>query len=194
MLAASGALAADPNHPLAAPDPKPDSPGNAEAPVDDAALLANLYRRLAETEGVQAAGATAIAIERLWQISGSDTIDLLLVRALEAQEDGEKDLARLLLDNVIELAPRFAEGFVRRALLSVEAERFHEAENDLVRALAIDPNHFRAWEGLGTILQRLDQKDLALKAFRQLIEIYPANETAQRALEILEREVEGQKI
>jgi tetratricopeptide (TPR) repeat protein len=187
------AVAADPEAPLAAPQPEAGTPDVKEA-VDDRALLANLYRRLAESDGAEAAGATAVAIERLWLISGSDTIDLLLQRALEAQDAGEKDLALTLLNNVIELAPGYAEGFVRRAYLRVDGNHLQEAEDDLIRALVIDPNHFRAWEGLGHILQQLQEKPLALKALRQLLRIYPANEEARRAVETLEREVEGQKI
>jgi tetratricopeptide (TPR) repeat protein len=195
LLASHPALGDDPNQPLAAPAPgiESEAPRSGE-PADDRALLANLYDRLAKSDGAEAAGATAIAIERLWLISGSDTIDLLLQRALEAQDGGEKDLALTLLDNVIDLAPQYAEGYVRRAYLRAESDRLIEAEDDLVRALAIDPNHFRAWEGLGHILQQLQQKSLALKAYRQLLEVYPANEEARRAAETLEREVEGQKI
>ncbi len=197
---ASGASAADPNHPLAAPDPKlegmlptPMAPGEG-APVDNRALLADLYRRLGKSDSPEVAGATATAIERFWLVSGSDTIDLLVARALEAHASGEKELALTLLDSVTALAPDYAEGFVRRALLRAQAQRLPEAEDDLIQALALDPNHFRAWEGLGQILRQLDRKALALEAFRQLLLIYPANADAKTAVETLEREVEGQKI
>ena len=68
------------------------------------------------------------------------------------------------------------------------------ALGDLRRTLALDPNHFKALDGLGQILREIGQKKPALKAFKQLLDIHPYWSGAQDAVDELEREVEGQGI
>jgi tetratricopeptide (TPR) repeat protein len=68
------------------------------------------------------------------------------------------------------------------------------ALGDLRRALALDPNHFKALDGLGQILREIGQKKAALKAFKQLLEVHPYWSGAQQLVDELAREVEGQGI
>jgi len=64
----------------------------------------------------------------------------------------------------------------------------------LRRALALDPNHFKALDGLGQILREIGQKKAALKAFKQLLEVHPYWSGGQQLVDELAREVEGQGI
>jgi len=68
------------------------------------------------------------------------------------------------------------------------------ALGDLRRALALDPNHFKALDGLAQILREIGQKKAALQALKQLIDVHPFWSGAQEAIEELTREVEGQGI
>ena len=68
------------------------------------------------------------------------------------------------------------------------------ALGDLRRALALDPNHFKALDGLAQILREIGQKKPALKAFRQLLDIHPYWAGAKQAVDELERDVDGQGI
>jgi cytochrome c-type biogenesis protein CcmH/NrfG len=68
------------------------------------------------------------------------------------------------------------------------------ALGDLRRALALDPTHFKALDGLAQILREIGQKKAALKAFKELLEVHPYWSGAKQAIEELEREVEGQGI
>ena len=68
------------------------------------------------------------------------------------------------------------------------------ALGDLRRALALDPNHFKALDGLGQIFREIGQKKAALKAFKQLLEVHPYWSGAQQLVDELAREVEGQGI
>ncbi|MEL7049124.1 MAG: tetratricopeptide repeat protein, partial [Pseudomonadota bacterium] len=104
------------------------------------------------------------------------------------------DLAMELLDAVVELAPDYAEGWNRRAFVNFLRDNPTGAAGDLRRVLALDPNHFKAMQGLAQILKDADQSKGALKAFRKLVEIHPFAEGAEDAIRELEIETEGQGI
>jgi tetratricopeptide (TPR) repeat protein len=165
-----------------------------KSPEEREKALANLYAHLATAEGEESAKTTAEAIERLWLYSGSDTINLLMERAQVAINEKNLQLARKLLDHVVELAPDFAEGWNRRAYLNYMDNNLPRALGDLRRTLALDPNHFKALEGLAQILREIGEKKAALKAFQQLLEVHPYWSGAKQAIEELAREVDGQGI
>ena len=99
-----------------------------------------------------------------------------------------------MLDEVVEQAPDYAEGWSQRGhLLYLEGET-HRALGDLRRALALDPNHFRALGALAHILREYGANESALEAYRKLLQIHPFADGAQKAVDELEREVRGQGI
>jgi tetratricopeptide (TPR) repeat protein len=171
-------------------------PGSAlpKSPEEREKTLSDLYALLATADDEESAKAIADAIERVWVHSGSATIDLLMERAIKAMNDKKVDLALKLLDQVVELAPDFTEGWNRRAYVYFVQNDIERALGDLRRALALDPHHFKALDGLGQILREIGQKKAALKAFKELLDVHPYWSGAKQAIEELEREVEGQGI
>src|SRR5581483_1910129 len=142
-------------------------------------------------------GATALPktpAERVWMHSGSATIDLLLDRAIRAMAEKKPELALKLLDHIVVLAPDFTEAWNRRAYVYFVQNDVERALGDLRRALALDPNHFKALDGLAQILREIGQKKAALEAFKQLLDVHPYWPGAKQAVEELEREVDGQGI
>lgn len=181
----SGTDAADP------PELREKLPDSA---VERRKMLDNLYALLATAEDEQAAEQTSKAIYRLWADSGSDTVTVLMARAVKAMQDKNQKLALRLLDAVVEQAPDYAEGWSQRAHVLFLEDEGHRALGDLRRALALDPNHFRALSALGHILREYGEKSGALAAYRKLLEVHPFAEGAQKAVQELEREVKGQGI
>lgn len=165
-----------------------------DSAVERAKMLDNLYALLATAESEEAAEKTSKAIMRLWAYSGSDTVTVLMARAVKAMQQKNTKLALRMLDAIVEQAPDYAEGWSQRAhVLYLEGET-HRALGDLRRALALDPNHFRALSALAHILREFGAKEGALAAYRKLLEIHPYAEGAQKAIEELEREIHGQGI
>jgi tetratricopeptide (TPR) repeat protein len=169
------------------------APGSG-APPDRDAMLAELYAHLAKASSVEEATPIAKTIETLWLRSGSDTIGLLMRRALKAQAEQNSELAMQMLDAVVELAPDYAEGWSRRAVLYYSQDDVEHAVGDLRRALALDPNHYKALQGLAAILNESGQKKSALGAYRQLLRIYPQLPGAKQIADELRIEVEGRGI
>jgi len=168
--------------------------GFPETPRQRAKVLSNLYAYLATAPDAASAQEIAAVIERVWLISGSDTISVLMERAVRAAALKQYDLAIELLDAVVELAPDFPEGWNRRAFVHFMSDNRVRAMGDLRRALALDPSHFKAMQGLAQIMKESDEKAAALKAYRKLREIHPYAEGVDESIRELEAEIEGQGI
>lgn len=161
--------------------------------VDRAKLLDNLYAHLAAAANEQAAERAAAAIGRLWRASGGDTVKVLMERAVKAANDKQLALAVKLSDAVVALAPDYAEGWAQRAHVLFLGDEVERALGDLRRALALDPNHFKALDALGHILREIGQKKGALKAYEKLLEVHPFWPGARQTVEELVREIGGQR-
>jgi tetratricopeptide (TPR) repeat protein len=168
-----------------------------EAPdgvADRKELLGELYLRLKKTEDADSAGLVASAIEKLWQRSGSDTVDLLMNRVSKLMDGKELDIALQLLNSVTEIAPDYSEGWNQRAAILFVKKDFSKSLESLRHALALDPSHYKAIQGLGLLMQELGDKKAALKAFRHALSVHPHLEDVRQSERELSREVEGQGI
>lgn len=129
-----------------------------------------------------------------WSKSGSAAMDLLLTRGRDAIRAAEYPAAIEHFTALVDHAPDFAEGYNGRATAYFHAGLYGPAMEDLARALALNPRHFRALSGLGTILAETDQKDRALAAFRAALAIHPHLEDVWDAVKRLETDLNGQSI
>jgi tetratricopeptide (TPR) repeat protein len=166
----------------------PDSPG------ERAKLLSDLYAHLATAPDEEAAKPFVEAIERVWLSPGSDTISALIERSLKAVNQQRPDLALQLLTAVVELAPDYAEGWNRRAYVFFTEGDYERSLGDLRRVLALDPNHYKAIDGIGQIMRQLDRKSQALTAYEKLMSIHPSWPNIQSTVDELRRDVEGRPL
>lgn len=202
LFALPASVRAEP--PAAAPQAEPDAapaPAKPHAgsllpstPEERERVLSNLYAHLATAETEERAKEVSQTIERLWLYSGSDTINLLMDRAQKAVGEKNYDLALRFLDNIVVLAPDYAEGWNRRAYVYFLKNDVQRSLGDLRRVLALEPNHFKALEGLAQILREIGQKKAALQVFKQLLAVNPYYSGARQAVDELSRDVDGQGI
>ena len=165
-----------------------------DAPADRAKLLDDLYAHLATAADEEASKPYAETIERLWLSSGSDTVAALMERAMQAVGQKRNDLALQLLSAVVEQAPDYAEGWNRRAYVFYTEGDYERALGDLRRVLALDPNHYKALDGLGQIMRQLDHKPQALQAYEKLQMVHPFWPSLANVIEELRREVDGRAL
>lgn len=207
LFAAAAVVAAEPQ--LAPSDPPeslrrdapPAGPPAATAPLAGATdrqahdkAADELLVQLAKAQDPALAKRIAAAVQALWRRSGSDTIDLLTSRSIEAQRAAKVDVATRLMDEVVSLRPDYAEGWNRRATLHFMAKDYSEAMSDIHETLILEPRHFGAWLGLGRILQDSDLDKKALAAYRRALEVYPQIEGLKKQVDELALKVEGQPI
>ncbi len=175
-----------------AAEPSAPEPTDEATPRTRAERLDALFAELLEpglTEG--AATRVQAQIGRLWSESGSDTLDLLLLRGKRAVAAGELGKAKAHFSRLIAFAPEFPEGWSSRAAAAYADGDFGRALADVGRAVELEPRHFAAWSGLGAILEKMDRPREALAAFRRALEINPFSKTARGGIERLEQEIDG---
>ena len=134
------------------------------------------------------------AIWQRWGQSGSETIDLLMDWSNKAIKKGNWGTALDLVDQVVTLAPQYAEGWNRRATIYFFRAQFGHSMNDIEQVLRLESRHFGALAGLGSILQRLNNDREALVIWKNVLEIYPANKNAQKSVIDLEEKISGEEI
>lgn len=170
-----------------------EPPENNDAVIETSQTLDRLFEQLKKDPRHASASATARMIWREWSASGSRSIDLLMSWASRAMRSQEFAKAEDLLDQVIVLKPEYAEGWNRRATLYFNKLDYSRSLADIEKTLALEPRHFGALSGLAVIMQRLNRDEDALKAWYKVLEIYPANKSAQEAVIELEEELAGRR-
>lgn len=156
--------------------------------------LDNLYAYLATEGDHRQAGEISGVIERLWRLQGGDTVNLLIDRGELFSAQNENDRALPFLDAAVELEPQYAEAWSHRAYVEYRMNNYNAALGDLRRALAIEPNNFRALDGMAKILVLMGEKKAALEVYDQLLKVHPNIEGGETARDELKKEVEGQGI
>lgn len=153
-----------------------------------------MFEDLKSAESEDDANSTALDIWAAWMESGSDAADLVMKRAVNAQAQGNLELAKALYDRVIAIQPGYAEAWNRRATVFLAEENYPEALRDVNEALRLEPRHFGAWGGLGAVLESLGAKEEALEAYKKALEIYPLFPRAKSAVARLTKETEGRPV
>ena len=164
------------------------------APLERPKMLGQLYAQLPKARDAQAAAPIIKAIENLWRLSGSPTVDLLMHRAERLAKGEDLDLALKIIDATVDIAPDEAEAWHLRARVHYLKKDYELAIADLKRALDRDPLHYGANNDLGIALEAIGAKKEALQAYRKAIAVNPFLDDTKRAVEELRREVEGQDI
>jgi tetratricopeptide (TPR) repeat protein len=156
--------------------------------------LDELFAELKRAKNEHAAERIVARIAEEWSKSGSATIDLLMQWAQEAM-DGEEYAAALdFLDQVVTLAPDYAEGWNRRATLHFAMDDYGKSMADIARTLRLEPRHFGAMSGMATIFQNTGRDEAALRAYERLLEVYPMMRSAQTEVGELIDDLTGEGI
>lgn len=163
-------------------------------PTDQAERLDGLFAELRRARNEAAAQRVANRIWREWFRSGSASIDFLMQRADAAMKARSHDVALDLLDQVVTLAPNYAEGWNRRATVHFMMEDYAKSMADIERTLRLEPRHFGALGGMARILKDTGRKELALEAFTRVLDVYPMLRSAQTEVGDLAEELAGQGI
>lgn len=164
------------------------------APPGREEVLDVLFERLAAAETEAESRSFESAIREIWLDSGSPSIDLLMERGFDALREENYDRAYFYFDEVVTLAPDFAEGWDKRAAVHYVREDYAEALRDIEQVLRLEPRHYQAMAGLGIILEELGDKKGALEAYRRALALNPWLDNLKDRIAPLELEVEGRGI
>ncbi|WP_420961667.1 tetratricopeptide repeat protein [Brucella sp. IR073] len=171
------ANAATPQEPAAA---APENPAGATEAQKRSARLDRLFGELRKERDEAKAKRIASEIYGLWNQSGSATIDLMMGWASDAIAEKKYPVAIDFLNEIVTLKPDYAEGWNRRATLFFLMNDYTSAMRDIDRALRLEPRHFAALTGMGSILRETGRKELALRAYERALAVYPMLRDAQK--------------
>lgn len=122
-------------------------------------------------------GGRAAEIERriwaIWREHGDGAVVALMDQGYRAMAARDSRAARRAFDQVVELAPDFAEGWNARATLHYMVGSYPESLADIERTLALEPRHFGALSGRGLVYAALEQWDRSLASFEAALEVNP---------------------
>ena len=113
------------------------------------------------------------ALWAMWCRSGIPTVDVLLRDGVAAMERQDLPEAEACFARIIAQAPRFAEGWNKRATVRYLAENFEGSIADCRETLTRNPHHFGALSGQGLCHLALGQYREAAALFRRALAVHP---------------------
>lgn len=153
-----------------------------------------LFEKLQETQNPIEAKQLERQIWGAWSKSESDTLDALMQGGIAVMEKGDYPRAQQIFTSMIELNPDFAEAYNKRATVRFLAGDYPGSVADIERTLKLEPRHFGALSGLGMIMERLDNLDEALKAYRRALAANPHLNDGADKLKELRRKIDAKEL
>ncbi len=101
--------------------------------------------------------------------------------------------ARAKFDEVIKVAPDFAEGWNKRATVAYYLGDLDASVRDIRKTLALEPRHFGALSGLALIQESLGNVEAALDVLIQVKEIYPGMPGLDARMQMLRDAIDAKK-
>ncbi len=130
----------------------------------------------------------------LWRGEAGPTAELLLDRAELALDARRFDVARDLIDGVLDLYPDYAHGWAQSALVAYARDDYARALTDVDRALSLEPSHFEAHFALGLVLEALERWEGAFEAYSRALEIHPLMDGARARARSVETRARGREL
>ncbi len=125
----------------------------------------------------------ANSLLNLWSLEAGGKAHRLLDKANQSIERGDHAEALLTLNELIEQYPKFAEGWNRRATLYWNLHQYQEAIADCQKVIALNPDHFGAWQGMGICQVHLGDLAGACDSLRTALKISPHDRSLQQFLD-----------
>ena len=135
--------------------------------------LNNLFERLRVTQDLAEARGIEGTIWEIWTESENANVNLAMLIGIASMHAGQLGTALNKFNEVIQLAPDFAEGWNKRATIFYLMKKFDQSVNDIAQTLKLEPRHFGALSGLGLINQAIGQNKAAIKAFEHALDLNP---------------------
>jgi len=155
--------------------------------------LEALFEILQTTDDAKEALGASHLIWNLWSRSESPTTDLMFKKGARALSQGQLNTALTRFTAVVELDPKFAEGWNKRATVLYMMGDYEGSISDVYRTLELEPRHFGALSGLGMIYVALDKPKKAISAFRRALAANPHLRGTREHIKFLKKKVDGEK-
>ena len=116
----------------------------------------------------------------------SRALQTIFDQGMRALHFGQPTIAIDHFSRVIGAAPKFSEGWNRRATAYFMVGDFEASLRDIQQTLILEPRHFGALGGLSMILEDTRQYDKAIQTEKLLLELMPENGLIRKRIEYLQ--------
>jgi tetratricopeptide (TPR) repeat protein len=123
------------------------------------------------------------ALEHIWFNAAGKNAYGLLQQAHDAMEKKELQRALAILDRMIDRYPTYAEAWNRRGAVYWELGNYEKSLADSERALALNPHHYGAMQGIGICHLQLGDVAEACRYLRAALKVLPHDDATRRSLE-----------
>lgn len=144
----------------------PDQP---ERAAERASLLAALANAETYTQARPAIG----DMWKFWQTAPDEQAQEWLDEGLSRIRQADLEKAVQVLTGLVDYCPEYAEGYNQLAFAQFLQEAYDSSEENLKRAIELEPNHFGAISGLGLISVRMGKIETAKVWIRRAVAINP---------------------
>jgi len=156
--------------------------------------LDSLFEKLRSSQDEAVLQETETEIWEIWYDSGEPKVDEKMEQAAEMVRVGNLAGAERLYTDIIEMLPKFSEGWNRRATVRYYQGDFAGSLADIEETLRLEPRHFGAIWGLGMILGSQHDSQRAILAFERLLEIKPNSPDARPRIELLKQQMAAESV
>ncbi len=138
--------------------------------------------------------ATEQKIWAIWLETPDTKVQRLLEIGIAHMNGGANAQALKSFDEIVELAPGFAEGWNKRATVHYLLGNYDASLADIEKTLELEPRHFGALSGRGLIYSKLEDLEKALAAFEAALDIHPNMAGAKMNALMIRRVLKGREI
>ena len=153
-----------------------------------------LFEKLQTTEHLELALRTERSIWSIWLQHDDPQIEEMMAVGTAAMNLGNLEDALAVFDQMVEVAPDYAEGWNKRATVLYALGDYEASLADIEQTLDREPRHFGALSGRGLCYAALDKLEEAIRAFEETLELHPHSRGAQTNIELLRQALEERSI
>ena len=135
--------------------------------------LNDLFAHLKEVSGPAEAAPTEQQIWAIWLETSDQAVGSLMQTGIDGMSRGDHRAALEAFDQVVAIAPDFAEGWNKRATVHYLMDNLDQSLEDIARTLELEPRHFGALSGRGLVYAKLDDLGRALNSFEAATAVNP---------------------
>ena len=148
--------------------------------------LNNLFAQLKALSNVEEAKKVEDKIWQLWTTHPSEnTLTELLAKGSEYMMQNQLTSAHNVFSKVIELDPKWAEGWNKRATVLYMMGNFELSQKDIDMVLSLEKRHFGALSGQGLVQTALENYEKAIDSYIEAHKIYPSSQSTLQMIEQL---------
>lgn len=167
--------------------------GSAQADQKDP-RLDGLFAQLRTVTGTLQARTIVQQIWQIWTTSDKPEVNRLMSEGTDAMAAQDYKTALADFTRMIGIAPDFAEGWNKRATVLWLLDDFEGSMADIDKTLALEPRHFGALWGLGTIQAAQEHDEEAIATFERALAVNPHMDGVSDQIETLKKRVKEKQI